>query len=141
MFKLIERNLFKYKPLKDSPRNYSKIVGNTIGICTIKIENDKINFKHVLTNETIFDEFSLIKNKTEDKLNNVIQLLIKPNLSKIEELNYFSYVIDFIILALFFIVIGFFAKILINNYRSNNLKKIFNEENMNIMNLIAVNNM
>lgn len=124
----------------DPPRNYSKIVGNTIGICNVKVDDENLNFKHILTNNTVFDEFNIIKNKTGDKINEVIQLLVKPS-EKDTEINLTSYLVDALIILSFLIALGFFLKILINNYRSNSLKKIFNEEDMNIINLISVNNM
>lgn len=71
----------------------------------------------------------------------VIQLLITPTHKDSEEINYTSYIVDVAIIILFLIVVAFFTKLVINNYRSNNLKKLFNEEDMNIINLISVNNM
>ncbi len=47
----------------DPPRDFSKVVGNTIGICKLIITEYEIKFSHVLslTNE-IFDELNIIKN-------------------------------------------------------------------------------
>jgi hypothetical protein len=42
--------------------SYSKIVGNTIGICHLKITEEELIFKHLLSNNgTIFDEFNILK--------------------------------------------------------------------------------
>jgi len=126
----------------DPPRNYSKIVGNTIGICNIRVDNKHLNFKHILTNNTVFDEFNIIKNKTVDKINEVIKLLVKPIEKDSDEFNYTSYIVDSVIILCFLIVFGFFTKLVINLYRTNSLGKIFsNVEDMNIINLISVNNM
>lgn len=100
-----------------------------------------MNFKHILTNNTLFDEFNIIKNKTLDKITEVIQLLVRPTDKDSDEINYPSYIIDAVMIISFLIVIGFITILVINNYKSNNLKKIFNEEDMNVINLISLNNL
>lgn len=44
------------------PKPFSKIIANTIGICTLEIIDNVMNVKHILTEtEKIFDQFKIIK--------------------------------------------------------------------------------
>ncbi len=51
------------------PLYFSKILGNTIGICHIKITEEEMTIKHILSNNgTIFDQFNIIKSRKNLKM-------------------------------------------------------------------------
>lgn len=93
-----------------------------------------------MSNDTIFDEFNLIKNKTGNKINDFITLIVKPTKND-TEVDYIGYAIDIIIFALFCTFLILIVKIFCRNYKEGSLKKFLDDDNIRMMNLISASNM